>query len=375
MESAMKSDISLMANRKPDRGHLAFLMRPGRPGIALVFLILCLLYSNCLAKETPSAGKDHAELWLLSTRCAPLCGDLEVGKEQIHYWRFAADCRWEPEAAGDFFRPSADHRPTVFVIHGNRESADEAIEFAWPVYQYLKERSECRPFRLVIWSWPSDRVARRNRPDVQIKASYCDPQSYYLADHLRRLDSAAPVYLTGYSFGSRIIAGGLHLLGGGCLAGRQLPPEAGQVDNLFHPSIKLITGQVDNLSYTVDKPTTGHGGNLSYKAAHPSIHALLVAGAMPSYWLAPDQRNGLALSQVEAAWITCNGCDPVLRWYPRLYGRGGPEALGYVGPTCGGDWEKMEVVDVTCAVGKEHHWEGYLYCSGVLPKLQAWMFP
>jgi hypothetical protein len=330
-------------------------MKPNVPRfrrIVSLVLILWLAWGWCRAAETPPAKNTDAELWLLSTRCAPLCGDLEAGKAQIGYWRHAGECRWEPEDADAFFRRSADRRPTVFIIHGNRESADEAVEFAWPVYQCLKKDSKCRPFRLAIWSWPSDRVARRNRPDVQTKACYCDPQSYYLADNLRRLDPAAPVQLVGYSFGARIIAGGLHLLGGGCLAGWQLPPQKEKPDD--------VMGQV---------------GNLSYAAAHPPIRALLVAGAMPSYWLAPGQRNGLALAQVEAMWITCNGCDPVLRWYPRLYGRGGPDALGYVGPTCGGDPEKMEVVDVSCAVGKEHHWEGYLYCSGLLPKLQTWMFP
>ncbi|MBN2580790.1 MAG: hypothetical protein JXB10_17525 [Pirellulales bacterium] len=305
-------------------------------------LLLCPAVGLSHNNPFPPAEEETSEAWLLSTRCATLCGDLETGKTRIRYWRRGPDCRWEPAEAESFYKERSDARPTVFVVHGNRVSAGEDVNFAWPIYRHLKKCSEGRPFRLAIWSWPSDRISRRNRPDAQTKACYSDAQSYYLADSLRRLNPAAPVSLVGYSFGARIITGGLHLLAGGRLAGRQLP---GAEENPESP-------------------------------ARPApVHAFLVAGALDCHWLSPGQRNGLALSQVQTMWITCNGCDPVLRWYPRLYGRGGPEALGYVGPACLADPEKVDLVDVSCSVGKEHRWEGYLYCSGLLHQLQAVVFP
>ena len=56
--------------------------------------------------------------------------------------------------------------------------------------------------------------------------------------------------------------------------------------------------------------------------------------------------------------VTVDPCDRVLRRYPRLYGRGGPQALGCAGPA-GCDCAKLELLDVTCTVGKKHDWERY----------------
>ena len=80
-----------------------------------------------------------------------------------------------------------------------------------------------KPFRLVIWSWPSDQMCRRNRPDVQIKFSYCDSQGFYLGTCLQRLRQDVPLCLIGYSMGAQIAATGLHLLAGGEVACRTLP--------------------------------------------------------------------------------------------------------------------------------------------------------
>ena len=77
-----------------------------------------------------------------------------------------------------------------------------------------------------FWSWPADRVCRHNRPDIQLKAAYCDAESYYLAAWLRGVQRDGKVSLVGHSFGPRIITGALHLLAGGQLAGQALPPAA-----------------------------------------------------------------------------------------------------------------------------------------------------
>jgi hypothetical protein len=149
-----------------------------------------------------------------------------------------------------------------------------------------------------------------------------------------------PVSLIGYSFGARIITGGLHLLGGGTLADRRLP-ELSSAD----------AGQ---------------------KRSGP-IRAVLIAAALDCFALAPGQENGNATSQVEEMLVTRNGCDDALRWYPLLYGRGGPQALGYVGPCCGNP-ENIRLFEATCCVGKSHHWEDYIYCSSLFDNLPHYMF-
>ena len=75
------------------------------------------------------------------------------------------------------------------------------------------------------------------------------------------------------------------------------------------------------------------------------------------------QRHGLALSQIEQMLILFNPHDPALRWYPRLYGRQGADALGFVGVTCesrlGNYRPLVKEWNVSSQVGREHSWRLY----------------
>ena len=71
-----------------------------------------------------------------------------------------------------------------------------------------------------------------------------------------------------------------------------------------------------------------------------------LAGARPS------QRAGAFLGRTDVD--TRNACDHVLRWYPRIFGRRGPSAMGFVGPLLGDGANQVEVVDVSDSVGKSH---------------------
>jgi hypothetical protein len=301
--------------------------------------ILTFLVSPC---TTWAAEKPRVEVWLINTRCAPVCGDWEKGKQQIRVWRLGENQQWDAAEIAALTGSGEKNTPTLFLLHGNRVTNDEAVEFAWPIYRWLYTQAGKQSFRVVIWSWPSARTHKRNRPDVQTKADYCDSQSYYLADCLRNMKSPAPISLIGFSFGARIITGGLHLLGGGTLSGQHLSESSPVLSE-------------------------------KNKKSEQSIRAVLVAAALDCFALAPGQSNANAPTQVEEMLVTRNGCDRALRFYSRLYGRGGPEALGYFGPCCG-NAEKIRLLDVTCAVGKTHEWENYIYCSGLFNVLPHYVF-
>jgi pimeloyl-ACP methyl ester carboxylesterase len=236
-----------------------------------------------------------------------------------------ADRRWTPATADEFFAGDDPSVPTTVFIHGNLVEPSDAIHDGWSVYNDLLCRAAGRPFRLVIWSWPSQRMIRNLRDDAQLKACYSDTQAYYLACWLDRAARDAPVNLVGFSFGARVATGALHLAAGGEVAGRRLG--ADRAERL--------------------KP----------------IRAVLVAAALDADWLLPGHHNGLALSQVERMLVTVNPLDPVLRRYPLMYRRGGPEALGCVGPLCSGqlgdEREKIETFNASCSVGHAHAWARY----------------
>jgi hypothetical protein len=304
---------------------------------AWVFAVAVFLFSSALlrAEERP-----RVEVWLIDTHCAPVSGDFEQGKSRIAFWRLDQNQQWSAATAESFAERGEKSTPNVFLLHGNGTDRDGAIQFAWPIYCSLYKQAGKQPYRVVIWSWPAERVCRKLRADVQTKASYCDSQSYYLADSLRNMKPETPVSLIGYSFGARIITGSLHLLGGGTLAGcRQTPASSEE----------------------------------STKPKRP-IRAVLVAAAVDCQALSSGQEHDCAAVQADAILITRNGCDRALRLYSRLYGRGGPEALGYVGPCCGCCGENIRLLDASCSVGKSHHWDDYLYCSGMFELLPHYLF-
>ena len=169
------------------------------------------------------AGERAEDVWVVSMRCVPRCGPLQSAPEGIRYWRLQDDCRLEQAEAADFQADGTT--PTVVFIHGNDTDADQAVTKGMYAYRSIRGAVGDRAFRYVIWSWPSERVCRRNRNDVPLKAAFCDVESYYLAAWLNTLPAGTKVGLAGHSFGPRIIAGAAHLLAGGTIAGRQLPAE------------------------------------------------------------------------------------------------------------------------------------------------------
>ena len=180
----------------------------------------------------------------------------------------------------------------------------------------------------MIWSWPADRVCRRNRADVQLKADYADAESWRLAAWLQQRRPGVKVSLVGHSFGPRIIVGAMHLLAGGQAAGQSLPADtvAAWRDGKRNP-----------------------------------VRAVLLAAAVDAGALKPDASAGQALSLLDETLVAVNSCDWALRLYSRLYGRGGPPAMGFVGPCGVDDPRKVNVVDVSAAVGRAHDCQRY--CS------------
>ncbi|NQU19919.1 MAG: hypothetical protein HQ567_01445 [Candidatus Nealsonbacteria bacterium] len=285
------------------------------------------MFALAIMSAAGAAETSH-EVWLISTRRAPSSGSLQAAEQRIDYWRLGQQHRWVKMDGDAFFNDADPDVPTTFFVHGNRTTANMAVVDGSRVYRRMRAEADGRPFRLAIWSWPADRIPGRVRPDVQVKAARADVQSYYLAQCLRRMDRNAPVCLIGYSFGARTIAGALHILGGGRLAGRNLPQTA--------------------------EPTP------PAEPTRPTLRqAVLVGCASDTGWLLPGRRNGLALSQVDRMLITRNGRDRKLKRYSMLYRLGGPKALGYVGPAGCRLSEKIELIDVSRFVGRAHGWACY----------------
>ena len=279
--------------------------------------------------------QQEAEFWMIDAREAPQCGDFASGVGDLKFNRVDEKDCVTPSTADEFFASDVPNRPTFFFVHGNRTDAPDALFESRPVYNYLSCNAKVKPFRFVLLSWPSDRIGKRPRPDAQTKDAYTAAESYYLASCLQKVRSDVPVHLIGYSLGSKIIAGSMHLLAGGEIDGQSLPTAS----------------------------------SMDPKTSVERYQVTMFAPAMENYAMAPGGRFENAVSRMKSLVMTRNGNDRVLKWYPRLYGKGGPEAMGYVGPCGIVEKDRVCVLDVSCSVNRTHAWEFYWRRGNVGPYL------
>src|SRR5690606_32277769 len=120
---------------------------------------------------------------------------------------------WHRADAATLLAHDDPARPTVIFVHGNRFSADDAITSGWQAYHALTRCASDQPVRFVIWSWPSDKQGGPIR-DARTKSSRTLVEGYYLARLMTRIQPEVSTGIVGYSFGSRVALGAVHLAGG-----------------------------------------------------------------------------------------------------------------------------------------------------------------
>jgi len=313
------------------------------------------------AGNSGAAGMPGTDVWLVSTRGAPRSYLSPGAGERIRYFVLGEERRWRPSSDEALIGAMQRPGPTTIFVHGNRSGRCAAVSEAFELLRAIRGQAPEGRFRMVIWSWPSDRIRGGNRKDVRVKAAYSDVQGHYLADFLARLDPERPLSLVGYSFGARVITMALDRLDGGRDADEPLP-EPGTEDPLPREAAPRAAAPVGP-------------AELTEPADPPRRRVVLIAAALDAGWLAPGGRHGGAARQVERMLVTRNYCDPVLRLYPLMYRIGGPQALGFVGPVClGENRQKTEAADVSCAVGRAHDWSRYLTAPGLRRRMAEFSF-
>ena len=150
------------------------------------------LYSSHRRRAKPSVGRIGGavncvrlqdDIWLVSTRRTPHCR-LRPPRLKIHHYEKSVDtcgARWMASDEASFLGQMWADIPTVFFVHGNRIAPGEDRERGLQVYRSLiRQASDERPIRFVIWSWPTEKVCGPLR-DVRVKAERADPAGYHLA--------------------------------------------------------------------------------------------------------------------------------------------------------------------------------------------------
>jgi hypothetical protein len=211
-----------------------------------------------------------------------------------------------------------------FWVHGYKVDPDKAVAMGAAAHDALVDAGE-PPLQFVIWSWPAEREGLQI-PDIRRKACRTITEAYCLAWLWRQLDHNAELSIAGYSYGARIITGGLHIAAGGTICDLALAAD--------------------------DRQPTSH------------VRTVLFAAGVDHDALAENGFHGRALIASEALLSIYTSTDRVLRWYHVAVNDRTATALGYVGiaplPPPEGSDGKFSQMDVSSEIGGVHDWEAYL---------------
>lgn len=295
----------------------------------------CVLpYPEATPACTTFRVRPQDQVWVLSSRhlgCAS-----NAAAESLQTWQYEKGI-WQPRTIAEFYATDSADVVTTMYIHGNRISAGQAHADGLAVYfQLVGKFDHLRAVRFVIYTWPSDQIKGQLK-DVRVKADRADEEAFLVSRFLYKLNPEVPVGVVGYSYGARIILGGLHLLGGGAFCGRATEPGKGQ-----------------------------------------PIRVALWAAAEHNDWPLPGRTHGQALGMADQWLITINGCDPALARYHVVDKCAQPTALGYAGLAGGLPPDlarRVQLLNVSHIVGGTHDMQAYLYAPSIAQataKLVLW---
>ena len=288
-----------------------------------------------IAINAGARGQD--ELWYASTRHLELSDLDPLSLPRLQVLRHSNGI-WGESSIETLVGDSDPAKTTLFYFHGNRVPVEYAIEGGSLIYQQVRDAISWEtPIRFVIWSWPSDRICGQLR-DFRVKAVRTDVDALFLAGVLSRMPRQVPVSILAYSFGARIVTGGLHLTGGGELLGKKL-------------------------------------GHENPGSIHP-VRTVLFAGAVHQDWLYSGGKQSRACSQMNKLLVLYNSLDPLLMHYRYLEKHSRPAALGFAGLEQGRLADQSVVFhqrDVRDQVGLSHSESRYFASIELVRQLSRYL--
>lgn len=276
------------------------------------------------------------ELWIISTRGLPYPTRGDGAEPTVR--RFGPRGQWQRADLGQLY--AAPPLTTLMYVHGNRVEEEETVPTGWLIYREIVGRSCEPPVRVILWSWPADRIRGQLR-DVRAKADRADVEGLYLAPVLNRLRRDNPVGLIGYSFGARTICGALQLVGGGSLYGRRLDA------------------------------ATDAGGTPA-----GAVQVALLAAAMDADSFLPGELYPRTMHAADRLLVLYNSCDPVLKRYRCIDRCSHTQALGYVGAMgrAAGQGELVQR-DACASTGRSHELERILASPSNRATIRRYVLP
>ncbi|GAB6167160.1 hypothetical protein JCM19992_31600 [Thermostilla marina] len=320
--------------------------------VAASAMIVSAIGNTPVAASEPVRDDASPSVWLVDSRESGCEG------EQPTVYRVQKGGQVESVPTEEAYAALGDGRPIVVFIHGNLMERADALRATWALRDaLLAEENNARPEikpHFVAWCWPAGKVRCRVRKDAQIKALRSDGESCDVAGWLRIPARHSPVVLVGYSFGARTAGGTAKLLTGESYRGKRLAEDVLDAKRPESTFVEVAAADAEDAEVL------------------PVVSLVWIAAGLSASWTAPGGEFDPDDLHAARLVITVNRQDPALRWYRRLWGCGGTDAMGYVGPSCiDADDTDVEVLDVTCEVGRTHDWCAYLKAAPVRAALRA----
>lgn len=289
-------------------------------------LVLPELQQSDIPSQYPAVPMQPPGFWIVSTHQSPQSFDHACPKFCPGVTRFDQCVGYRQSSLAELCQSLQPGIPVCITVHGSFVDWESVCTESRCAWQWLQSGCPDRPLQVICFTWPSDRIAGPLiQLDIAVLGRRASRNGFYLADLIRHLPVESPVSLVGHSHGTRVIASGLHLMGG---------------------------GTVEDLAYPWAAPGSRR------------IRAVFAASAIDHDWLNPDERFGRALCSAECILNLKNNHDPALKVYP-LRRPFSSRALGFSGFTSKDrrelqSWShKVADLDVSSQIGHAHLWPEY----------------
>ena len=308
--------------------------------IRAVVVLISIVVNLPLIAAPCNAMLANDELWLVSTRSMSTntCS-LHDPATGLRVYRIDP-CGHANASSVDALLAPTEAKLDVVYVHGNRVLSQEALACGVSQHHRLRRlRPEGVPIRWIIWSWPSERDGHSLNA-LREKANRTDAQAHYLAWLLKRMAiSGNSLRMLGYSFGSRVITGSLHVCAGGFLR---------------NPGFD-------------DSQWVNH-----------RVHVAIIAAALDKDAFGPGNQHDLAGRNLASLAVFTNPYDPALNLYWFLDKFERTPAMGLNGPSfcpIDEDGQRVPVKIYNCGkcVGVNHDELTYYQSCGNVTRLLAAM--
>lgn len=285
---------------------------------------------------------EDSGFWFLSTQYSPQTFNRDCPRFVPQVQRFE-NCQG--------FRCSSFHEmtsslvpgiPVCIMVHGSFVDLPSACNESAETWRWLKSGSMGHQMQMIYFNWPS---YKRILPTVQVEVNMLGRRAarngYYLAELIQHIPPECPICLIGHSHGTRVIAGGLHLMAGGTLQG------------IGHPWARS-------------------------NGRH--IRTVFVASALDHDWLNPGQKYDRALCSTSCVLNMRNELDPALAIYPMRLPLISKGAIGYKGLSSrdrmalGCRSQQVIEYDVTQVIGRSHLWPYYFTNPGLSRAMHNYVY-